>query len=57
MVLVWDASHELPVRGRDDDAAVAGRGLGIVAALSARWGWAPDGRGKVVWAVLDLERS
>lgn len=56
MVLVWDASSDRPVRRHDDDDAVAGRGLGIVAALSARCGWTPDGRGKVVWAVLDLAR-
>jgi anti-sigma regulatory factor (Ser/Thr protein kinase) len=55
MLLVWDASQDRPVRRSDDDDAVAGRGLGIVAALTSRWGWAPDERGKVVWAVLDLE--
>jgi anti-sigma regulatory factor (Ser/Thr protein kinase) len=55
ILLVWDASQDRPVRRGDDDDAVAGRGLGIVAALTSRWGWAPDGRGKVVWAVLDLE--
>jgi anti-sigma regulatory factor (Ser/Thr protein kinase) len=55
MLLVWDASQDRPVRRSNDDDAVAGRGLGIVAALTSRWGWAHDGRGKVVWAVLDLE--
>ncbi|WP_018656943.1 ATP-binding protein [Actinomadura flavalba] len=29
-----------------------GRGLLIVAALAADWGWRPDGTGKSVWALL-----
>lgn len=57
MLLVWDASYDRPVRHPDDDEGVAGRGVGIVAALSTRWGWVPDGRGKVVWAMLDLGTS
>lgn len=54
-VLVWDASQEQPVRPDPDDDAVTGRGLAIVAALSAGWGWVPDVRGKVVWATVDLD--
>jgi anti-sigma regulatory factor (Ser/Thr protein kinase) len=54
-VLVWDASGDRPVRRPHDDDAVTGRGLGIVAALSTRWGWTSDVRGKVVWASIDLE--
>jgi anti-sigma regulatory factor (Ser/Thr protein kinase) len=54
IMLVWDASHERPARPSRDDDAVTGRGLGIVEALSASWGWVPDPRGKVVWAVVDL---
>lgn len=30
----------------------SGRGLAIVAALSARWGWRPAGHGKTVFAVV-----
>jgi anti-sigma regulatory factor (Ser/Thr protein kinase) len=55
IVMVWDASRERPVRPNPDDDAVTGRGLAIVAALSARWGWVSDVRGKVVWAMVDLE--
>jgi anti-sigma regulatory factor (Ser/Thr protein kinase) len=54
IMLVWDASTDRPIRPEPDDDAVTGRGLGIVEALSARWGWVPDARGKVVWAMLDL---
>ena len=57
MVVVRDASADRPAPSPgSDDYAVAGRGLAIVAALSTRWGWAPEGRGKVVWASIDLER-
>lgn len=54
-VMVWDASHKRPVLPGQSDDAVTGRGLAIVAAMSASWGWVPDARGKVVWAVVDLE--
>jgi anti-sigma regulatory factor (Ser/Thr protein kinase) len=30
-----------------------GRGLELVDAMSARWGWRPHGAGKVVWFELD----
>ena len=56
LVAAWDAAPGLPrcreARGDDED----GRGLAIVAALSARWGCyrcaASDG-GKVTWAHID----
>lgn len=60
MVMVRDASADRPVPTPlpgSDDYAVAGRGLAIVAALSTRWGWAPEGRGKVVWASIALSRA
>jgi Histidine kinase-like ATPase domain len=57
-VLVWDASPQPPVRRPHEYDAIAGRGLEIVEALSTRWGWSmPSERGKVVWAVLDLDGS
>jgi anti-sigma regulatory factor (Ser/Thr protein kinase) len=59
MVMVRDASADRPVPTPSpglDDYAVAGRGLAIVAALSTKWGWTPEARGKVVWASIDLER-
>jgi hypothetical protein len=51
-VLVWDASPHPPVPQSRDEDALAGRGLEIVAALTARWGFVPSPRGKVVWALL-----
>jgi hypothetical protein len=33
----------------------SGRGLVIVDALSSRWGWYPEGAGKVVWAAIEAE--
>jgi len=35
--------------------AASGRGLMIVAALTADWGCSAADAGKVVWAVLDAE--
>ena len=57
-LLVWDSSPQPPVRRPHDHDAVAGRGLEIIEALSDRWGWSvPGDRGKVVWALLDLDGS
>jgi anti-sigma regulatory factor (Ser/Thr protein kinase) len=52
VVLVWDASPLPPVPVDADDDAESGRGLLLVQAVSARWGWhfPPDTGGKVVWA-------
>ena len=36
-------------------ARLGGRGLQIVAALSARWGWRPLDTGKAVFAILIRE--
>jgi anti-sigma regulatory factor (Ser/Thr protein kinase) len=59
-ILVWDPATDAP-RLRDaspDDES--GRGLMIVDALSAQWGWdlpsLPYG-GKVVWALLELSHT
>jgi hypothetical protein len=54
-ILTWDASVSTPVvrhTGADDES---GRGLWIVAALSAEWGYYCPGQfsGKVTWAVID----
>jgi anti-sigma regulatory factor (Ser/Thr protein kinase) len=51
-VLVWDASPHAPVPCPRDQDALSGRGLEIVTALTARWGFVPGPRGKVVWALL-----
>ena len=52
VVQVWDASPLPPVLIDTDDDAETGRGLLLVEAISARWGWhfPPDTGGKVVWA-------
>jgi anti-sigma regulatory factor (Ser/Thr protein kinase) len=51
VILVWDASTQPPVRMDAGDDAETGRGLFLVEAVSARWGWQfpPDMGGKVVW--------
>jgi anti-sigma regulatory factor (Ser/Thr protein kinase) len=63
VVLVWDASPQPPVRMDISDDAENGRGLLLVEALSAQWGWdfpaedgtpAADRNGKFVWAVVLL---
>lgn len=55
MVLAADQSDDAPTpRPALTDDAESGRGLHLVAALAASWGWEPraDG-GKVVYAVID----
>jgi anti-sigma regulatory factor (Ser/Thr protein kinase) len=50
---VTDRGAEIPVLAQPDPLAEAGRGLHVVQALSATWGWARLGdRRKAVWAVL-----
>lgn len=57
VIFVWDASPLPPLRGDVGEDAESGRGLLIVQAVSARWGWdfPPGMGGKVVWAVADPE--
>lgn len=57
VILVWDASPLPPVPIHVGDDAENGRGLLLVQAVSARWGWhfPPDIGGKVVWAQAPLE--
>ncbi|WP_106243032.1 ATP-binding protein [Allonocardiopsis opalescens] len=55
--LVNDPTHRLPVNRNPADRELEnGRGLGIVQALSTRWGWTllPDDW-KSVWAVFTLD--
>lgn len=54
VIFVWDVSPLPPVPGAVGEDAESGRGLLIVQAVSARWGWdfPPGMSGKVVWAVL-----
>jgi hypothetical protein len=57
VIFVWDASPLPPLPGDVGEDAESGRGLLIVQAVSARWGWDfPSGMGgKVVWAVAGPE--
>jgi anti-sigma regulatory factor (Ser/Thr protein kinase) len=57
VICVWDASPRPPVRMDADEEAENGRGLLLVEAVSAQWGWFPaeragDSRGKVVWSIV-----
>ena len=54
-IVVTDPSPRPPVRRDLVVDSECGRGLDIVAALSARWGWRPQGAGKAVFAILTRE--
>ncbi|MYQ91460.1 hypothetical protein GTY20_09030 [Streptomyces sp. SID4946] len=50
---VEDGSARWPAPRRADAEAIEGRGLLLVEALAAQWGWSPSARGgKTVWAAL-----
>ena len=51
VIEVWDADPAPPAPQHGTGEEEGGRGLMIVAALSAKWDWFPAPRGgKVVWA-------
>jgi anti-sigma regulatory factor (Ser/Thr protein kinase) len=54
-IVVTDPSPLPPTKRDLSGDAECGRGLHIVAALSARWGWRPQGSGKAVFAILTRE--
>jgi anti-sigma regulatory factor (Ser/Thr protein kinase) len=54
-VVVSDSSPQAPVRCDTPAGSEQGRGLRIVEALSAHWGWRREGGGKAVFAVLARE--
>jgi anti-sigma regulatory factor (Ser/Thr protein kinase) len=54
-VAVSDSSPQVPVRRETPADDEQGRGLQIVEALSAHWGWRCGGGRKVVFAVLARE--
>ena len=54
-VAVSDSSPQVPVRRETPAGSEQGRGLQIVEALSAHWGWRCGGGRKVVFAVLARE--
>lgn len=54
---VRDGSSLPPLLGRPSDESLTGRGLRLVASVSARWGAdAEPGGGKVVWAEITTEK-
>jgi len=53
LVQVWDGNPQLPQQQPHDLDADSGRGMEIVATLSARWGAQPQPfGGKIVWAMV-----
>ncbi len=54
-VMVTDPSPHPPVKRHPDESTTHGRGLLVIDALSARWGWRPKAPGKVVYAILTRE--
>ena len=52
---VTDSSALPPTPEDAADTAESGRGLLLVEALSASWGWKPEGNGKIVWARFDVD--
>jgi anti-sigma regulatory factor (Ser/Thr protein kinase) len=54
-VVVSDSSTDEPVRRDTPTGSEQGRGLHIVEALSAHWGWRPEDDGKSVFALLARE--
>lgn len=54
-VIVADASPDPPVMRSPATDLEHWRGLHIIEALSARWGWTPHGKGKLVYVILSRE--
>jgi anti-sigma regulatory factor (Ser/Thr protein kinase) len=54
-IAVTDSSPVPPVKRETRTASHHGRGLQIVEALSARWGWNREQGGKTVYAILAAE--
>ena len=55
VVVVTDPCPLPPVKSDLTEDAEHGRGLHVVDALSARWGWAPQDSGKAVFAIVTRE--
>jgi anti-sigma regulatory factor (Ser/Thr protein kinase) len=51
-IVVTDPNPQPPVKRDPGKDTEHGRGLHIVEALSARWGWQPRDPGKAVYAIL-----
>ena len=54
-IVVSDSSPHGPIRRDTPPGSEQGRGLQIVEALSAHWGWRQEDGGKAVFAVLARE--
>jgi two-component sensor histidine kinase len=52
IVVVSDSSPEGPAMRETPAGSERGRGLRIVEALSAHWGWYPEEGGKAIFAVI-----
>ena len=55
MVVVTDPCPLPPVKRHPAAGAEHGRGLLVVEALSARWGWTPRDPGKAVFVIFTRE--
>jgi anti-sigma regulatory factor (Ser/Thr protein kinase) len=49
---VGDRGGDIPQPHHYDNQAATGRGLGLVAAVTAAWGWETQAAGKIVWAEM-----
>lgn len=54
LILVWDASEQVPVRMDANADREGGRGLLLVEVMSSQWHWysIPELGGKIVWALV-----
>ena len=58
LIEVWDDDPRVPVMNEQIDAdSENGRGLLLVASVSASWGWKVLQQGKVVWAEVRNDES
>jgi anti-sigma regulatory factor (Ser/Thr protein kinase) len=57
LIQVQDSNRHPPARTDADGDDESGRGLVIVEAISAKWGWHPTGDqgGKTVWALIEQQ--
>ena len=55
VVVVTDPSPLPPVKCYPGEDAEHGRGLHLIEACSAHWGWTPQGPGKAVFAIFTTE--
>ncbi|MGW3683007.1 ATP-binding protein [Streptomyces prasinus] len=54
MCITWDPNPKLPEPQTADLMDQGGRGLTVVAGLSALWGWSREDPGKTVWAHVPI---